>query len=205
MDTRGTTDWIGDYRLRLRDVPFRRATLRGAFTLPLSRGSQLVPSHEAFGSFLRAGCRRRACFRRGYPRRGSHLPGSVGRSLVSNMDRISRGWNPRRRTASAPCDYGNHLVYGTAHTAMVLGTRAVHYWTRGNGGVGASAAEFISIPRDLDIAALDPCYGTGVANTVCGVSSNGGHRSPIAAQLECAAMGCRAVAHVVIARVASRF
>src|SRR5438046_355273 len=27
MDARGATDWTGDYRLRLRDVPFRRATL----------------------------------------------------------------------------------------------------------------------------------------------------------------------------------
>src|SRR5262249_57516971 len=50
MDPRGTTYWTGNYRLCLRDVPFRRAAFRCAFALSLASGSRLVHSGEAFGS-----------------------------------------------------------------------------------------------------------------------------------------------------------
>ena len=88
---------------------------------------------------------------------------------------------------------------------MVVAARLVHYWTGGNGGVGASASEFVSFPCDLDLATLDPCYWVGVPNTVGGVCSNDRHRSPVFAQLECAAMGGRRFAHVLIAAVAPSF
>jgi hypothetical protein len=42
---------------------------------------------------------------------------------------------------------------------MVVAARLVHYWTRGDGGVGASASEFVSFPCDLDVATLDTRYG----------------------------------------------
>ena len=86
MDARGTTDRTGDYRLRLRDVPFRRATFRCAFTLPFAGGARLVHSDKALRSLLRAHCWRRACVCRGYSSWSSCLPGSVGRSLVSGVD-----------------------------------------------------------------------------------------------------------------------
>ena len=88
---------------------------------------------------------------------------------------------------------------------MVVAARLVHCWTRGDGWVGASSAEFVSFPRDLDIAALDIRYGAGVANTFGGVGSNDWHCSPILAQIEYSAMGGRAFPHVVVARVPPRF
>ena len=81
----------------------------------------------------------------------------------------------------------------------------VHYWTRGNGGVGASPAEFVSFPCDLDIATLDTRYGAGVANNFGGVGSHDWDYSPISAQIECAAMGGRALSNVVVARVPPYF
>src|SRR3954451_24158652 len=42
VDSRGTTDWTGNYRLRLRHVPLRSATFRCAFTLPFASRSQLL-------------------------------------------------------------------------------------------------------------------------------------------------------------------
>ena len=52
---------------------------------------------------------------------------------------------------------------------------------------------------------LDTRYGTGVADSVGGVGSNDRDRSPISAQIECAAMGGRALPHVVVARVSADF
>ena len=49
MDARGTTYWIGNYRLRLRDVPFRGATFRCAFTLPFASGSRLRAFRQGAG------------------------------------------------------------------------------------------------------------------------------------------------------------
>ena len=89
MDARGTTDWTGDHRLRLRDVPFRRATFRCAFTLPFASGSQLLYSDKALGSLFCADCWRRACVCRGYPGWSGRVSRSVGRSLVSGVDCIS--------------------------------------------------------------------------------------------------------------------
>ena len=88
---------------------------------------------------------------------------------------------------------------------MVVAARLVHYWTRGDGGVGASASEFVSFPCDLDIATLDTRYGTGVADCVGGVGSHDWDRSPISARTECSAMGTRAFAHVVVAPVSPYF
>src|SRR6266567_6658970 len=88
---------------------------------------------------------------------------------------------------------------------MVVAARLVHCWSRGDGGVGASAPEFVSFPCDLDIATLDTRYGTGVPNTVGGVGSHDWDRSTISARTECSAMGSRAFAHVVVACVPPYF
>jgi len=72
-------------------------------------------------------------------------------------------------------------------------------------GLEPRAAEFVSFPCYLDIATLDTRYGAGIANTVGGVSANNRRDAPISAQTECAAMGGRAFAHLVIARVAPSF
>lgn len=89
VDARGTTDWIGNYRLRLRDVPFRSATFRCAFTLPFASGSQLLYSDKALGSLFCADCWRRTCICRGYSSRRGRVSRPVGRSLVSGVDCIS--------------------------------------------------------------------------------------------------------------------
>ena len=47
MDAGGATDWAGDRRLRVRDVPFRCTTFRCAFTLPVKSGARLVHSDKA--------------------------------------------------------------------------------------------------------------------------------------------------------------
>src|SRR5215468_9452455 len=86
MDARRTTDWTGDHRLRVRHVPFRRATFRCAFTLSFASGSGLMPSDETLGSIFRADCWRRACVCRGYSSWSSCVPGPVGRSLVPGVD-----------------------------------------------------------------------------------------------------------------------
>ena len=88
---------------------------------------------------------------------------------------------------------------------MVVAARLVHRWTRSDGGIGASAAKFISLPCDLDLATLDTRYRAGVANAIGGVNSNDWHCAPLLAQIECSAMGGRASTHVVVARVASSF
>ena len=88
---------------------------------------------------------------------------------------------------------------------MVGAAHLVHRWARSDGGVGASAAKFVSLPRDLDIATLDTRYGVGVANAIGGVNPNDWHCPPALAQIECSALGGRAPAHVVVARFASRF
>src|SRR6516164_3059486 len=86
VDARGTIDWIGDYRLRLRDIPLRCAAFRCAFTLSFTSRSRLVHSDEAMGSVFRANCWGRACVCRGYSRRSCRLSRPVGRSLVSGVD-----------------------------------------------------------------------------------------------------------------------
>ena len=89
MDARGTTDWTGNYRLRLRDIPFRGATFRCAFTLPFASGSRLLYSDKALGSLFCADCWRRACVCRGYSGWSGRVSRPVGRSLVSGVDCIS--------------------------------------------------------------------------------------------------------------------
>src|SRR5215469_184610 len=86
VDARGTIDWTGDNRLRVRDIPFRRATFRCAFTLSFTSGSGLMPSDETLGSLFRADCWRRACVCRGYFSWSSCVPGPMGRSLVPGVD-----------------------------------------------------------------------------------------------------------------------
>src|SRR6266550_2549938 len=163
-------------------------------------------SDEALRSLLRAHCWRRACVCRGYSSWSGRVSRPVGRSLaVSGVDCISGEWNPRRGDLGAVCYHGNNVSCRTAHAAMVVAARLVHYWTRGDGGVGASASEFVSFPCDLDIATLDTRYGTGVADAVGGVGSHDWDRSPISAQIECSAMGARAFAHVVVACVPPYF
>src|SRR3954471_6690101 len=88
---------------------------------------------------------------------------------------------------------------------MVAAAHLVHCWTCGDGRVGTSAAEFVSLSCDLDIATRDTRYGAGIANAVSGVSSNSRRGAPISAQAECAAMGCRAFSHVVVPRVPPGF
>ncbi len=88
MDARGTTDRTGDHRLRLRDVPFRRATFRCAFTVSFPSGSRLLHSDKALGSLFCADCWRRACVCRGYSSWSGRVSRPVGRSLVSGVDCI---------------------------------------------------------------------------------------------------------------------
>src|SRR5215831_9708524 len=78
VDAGGTTDWTGDHRLRVRDLPFRRATFRCAFTLSFASGSGLMPSDENMGRAIRADCRRGACGGGGYSRWGRSVPWSRG-------------------------------------------------------------------------------------------------------------------------------
>jgi hypothetical protein len=88
---------------------------------------------------------------------------------------------------------------------MVVAPYLVHRWARSDGGVGASAAKFVSLPCNLDIATLDTRYGAGVANAIGGVKSNDWRCAPVLAQIECSAMGGRASTHVVVACIAPRF
>ena len=88
---------------------------------------------------------------------------------------------------------------------MVVAAHLVHRWSRSNGRTGASATKFVSVPCDLDITTLDTRDGAGVANAIGGVNPNHGYCAALLAQIECSAMGGRAPAHVIVARVASRF
>ena len=88
---------------------------------------------------------------------------------------------------------------------MVVATHLVHRWARCDGGPGASAAKFVSLSCDLDIAALDTRYGARIANAISGVNPNDWHCTPVLAQIERSTVGGRAHAHVVVARFASCF
>ena len=88
---------------------------------------------------------------------------------------------------------------------MVVAAYLVHRRARGDGRVGASSTQFVSVPGDLDVAALDTRYGAGIANAIGGVGSHDWDHPPISAQIEYSAVGGRAPAHVVVARLAARF
>src|SRR5207247_7870989 len=113
--------------------------------------------------------------------------------------------NPRRRDAGAVCHHGNCVGCRTAHATMVVAAHLVHRWTRSDGGVGASASKFVSLPCDLDIATLDTRYGIGFTDTVGRVGSNDWRRSPIFPRVECAAVGSRAFPYFIVARIAPHF
>ena len=129
----------------------------------------------------------------------------MGRSLVSGVDCFSREWDPRRRDVRAVSHHGDHVVCRIARAAMVVAADLVHLRARGDGRNCASAAEFVSLPCDLDITTLDTRHRAGVADSVSGVSSNNRRSPSISAQTECAAMGRRALPHVVVARVSPDF
>src|SRR5262249_7231324 len=181
------------------------ATFRCAFTLSFASGSGLMPSDETLGSIFRADCWRRACVCRGYSSWSSCVPGPVGRSLVPGVDCVGGGWDPRRRDPGAPYCHGNHVVCGIPYGEVVVAAHLVHHWTCRDGWLGSSAAEFVSLPCDLDIATLDTRYRARVANTVGRVGSNSWRSASISAQFKCAAMGCRAFPDVIVARVPSYF
>src|SRR4030095_1741969 len=109
------------------------------------------------------------------------------------MDRVSAERNPRRRDFGAVYrDSGNVVCRGT-RAAVVVATRVVHCWDRGDGGARSSSAEFVSIPGDLDVAALDSRYGVGLADTARGADSNERRCARSFAWVEHPAMGDRAL------------
>src|SRR5262245_42028191 len=162
-------------------------------------------SDQTMGSLFRSDCWRRPCVRRRYFSWSCRVPGPMGRSLVSSLDCVGGEWDPRRRDPGALCHHGNYVGCRTAHAAMVVAACLVYCWARRDGGVGASTAEFVSLPCDLDVATLDTGYRSGVTNAVGGISSHDGNRSPISVQIECPAVGGGAFAHVIVARVSSNF
>ena len=122
-----------------------------------------------------------------------------------SLDGFGAGFDPRRsHRGLGYCDAPG-IARRILHRSMVVAARLVHRWARFDGGIGASAAKFVSLPGDLDISTLDTRYRAGVADAIGGVNSKHWHCAPVLAQIECSAMGSRAPAHAVVARVASRF
>ena len=118
----------------------------------------------------------------------------MDRSLVvRRVDRLGAGWNPQRRNAGAPYRDGRHAVRGTAHATMVIATRIVHCWNRGDGWSRSSSSKFVSLSCDLDVAALDSCHRARLADAVRRAKSNQRHRAWISAQAEYSAVGGRAL------------
>src|SRR5207247_5403686 len=128
------------------------------------------------------------------------LSGSVDRSLVvRRVDCVGAGWNPQRRNADAAYRDGRHAVRGVSRATMVVATCVVHCWNRGYGWARSSSAEFVSLPSDLDVAALDSRDRASFANTECRADSQARCCAYRSSQIEHSTMGGRAVPDVVIA------
>src|SRR5437667_2929149 len=72
---------------------------------------------------------------------------------------------------------------------MVVAPRTVHRRNRSDGWPRSSSSKFVSIPGNLDLAALDSGYGSGIVNMVRRGRSNARHCAPSSAQIERSAMG----------------
>src|SRR5262249_23386711 len=199
MDARGALDWIGDRRLRLRDISFRGATFRCSFTLPRARGAWSVHSDQALRSVLHIDCWRRASFRSGHSRRSGRISGPVDRPMVvRRVDCVGAERHPQRRNAGAVYRNGDDFVCRDARTAMVAASRVVHTWNGSNGWPGSASEELISLPGDLDVAALDSGDGAEFADTARGTESNKRRCTRISARAEYSTVGGRALLDGVV-------
>jgi hypothetical protein len=102
---------------------------------------------------------------------------------VAYQDRWVDRWFPAWIVSAENGIRGGAMLALFAITAIVLvaemrtaqwsfAADLVCRWARSDGGLGASAAKFVSLPCDMDIATLDTRYGAGVANAIGGVNSN---------------------------------
>src|SRR2546423_3884126 len=109
--------------------------------------------------------------------------------VLRRLDRIGAKRDPWWRDRGAVYRDSNNVVCRGACDAMVVAPRLVHHWNRGDGWPRSSSEEFVSLPGDLDLAALDSGYGSGIANIVCGGRSNARHCAPTSAQAERSPVG----------------
>src|SRR6516225_9794158 len=114
------------------------------------------------------------------------------------LDRFGAKRNPRRYDRGAFYRDSNNVVCRNACVAMGLAARFVHYWNCGDGWYRSSSAQLISLPGDLDVAALDPCYRVSIADTVGRIDSNERRDPPISTHIKCSAMGGHAFPDVVV-------
>src|SRR5215469_16543914 len=125
--------------------------------------------------------------------------------VIRRVGRVGAERNPRRRNLGAVyCDGGN-VVCGGAFVMVVVASRVVHYWNCGDGRYCASSTEFVSLPGDLDITALDPCYRISVPDTVGRIDSNERPDPPISTPAKCSTVGGRAFPDGVIADLFTNF
>src|SRR6516164_1354968 len=114
------------------------------------------------------------------------------------VDRFGAERNPRRCNTGAFYRDSNNVICRSACAAMVVAPRIVHYWNCGDGRYRSSSAQLISLPGDLDFAALDPCYRTSLPDTVGRVDSNERRDASISTHVKCSAMGGHAFPDVVV-------
>ena len=84
------------------------------------------------------------------------------------VDHFGAGRDPRRRDPGAAYHDRDNLVRRGAYAAMVVAPCIVHCRNRSDGRTRSSSEEFIPLPGNLDLPALDPGYGTGIANIMRG-------------------------------------
>ena len=102
-------------------------------------------------------------------RRSGRLSGPVDRLMVvPRVDRVSPERNSRRRDrGAANCDWHN-AVRRAARCEVVVAAHiiilSIYCRHCGDGRPCSAPAELVSLPGDLDFAALDSRHGTGFAN-----------------------------------------
>jgi len=85
----------------------------------------------------------------------------IDRWLFPRVDCVGAERNSRWCDPGAVYRDSGDVMCRGACAAVVVATRIVHCWPRGNGWHRSSSPEFVSLPGDLDIPALDSRHGLG--------------------------------------------
>src|SRR4051812_43384020 len=196
VDAGRTDHRAGNCRLRVGDLSLRLSAFRRVIALSFASRPGRLRSNSPDGSPFRfdRGRPPRLCCRS--PGRGGCLPGSMDGSLaVSRLDHIGPGCDTGRRHSRSGDSYLDDVIRGVAHLPVVFASLVIHYWNCDHGRPGAAPTEFVSFPRHLDLAALDPCYWDGFSNRARRACSHGWFCSPTAARFEHPAMGHSSFSH----------
>ena len=116
----------------------------------------------------------------------------INRWLIPALGCIEPGCNPRSRHVGVVRRDSPHAGCGGARTAPLAAARALHPGTRGDGRHRSSAPEPVSLPRNLDCAALDPRNGSRFPDSRWRAGTRKRCCPACLSRIECPALGCPA-------------